>query len=182
MRVPHSKRYRFIDQVVHPVLTTCVAPIVILTVLNYNIVRASRQRLSTYNKMSSEIRMAKMMMIIVIVFILLNLPRMFLSIYEIFTIANILECYERHCPYHISKKRWLMDRMVRYMVMLNSSVNFSIYCFVGSSFRSTLRELITKKLSTSAAFHQGSPSRAEMSPCETSPTCMNSTKLRAISH
>ena len=168
-----------IYQVVHPVLTTCLAPIVILTVLNYKIVRASRQRLSTYNKMSSEIRMAKMMMIIVIVFILLNLPRMSLSIYEIFTIPNILECYERHCPYHISKKRWLMDSMVRYMVMLNSSINFIIYCFVGSSFRSTLRELFMKKLGTSKAYSPGLPSRARLS--STSPTSVHSTMLQTIS-
>ena len=132
-------------QVFHPVLTTCLAPIVILIVLNYKIVRVSRQRLSTYNKITAEIRMAKIMMIIVILFILLNLPKMSLSMFEIFTIPNILECYERQCPYHISKKRWLMDSLARYMVMLNSSINFIIYCFVGSSFRSTLIELLVKK-------------------------------------
>ena len=134
-----------IFQVFHPLSTNCIVPIAILSVLNFKVVMASRQRLSTYTKLSSEIRMAKVMMIIVIVFVILNIPKMSLSIYEISTIPNILECFERQCPYHISTKRWLLDSLVRYMVMLNSSINFIIYCFVGSSFRSTLMMLLLRK-------------------------------------
>ena len=134
-----------IYQVFHPLSTNCIAPIAVLSVLNFKIGMASRQRLSTYTKLSSEIRMAKVMMIIVIIFIILNIPKMSLSIYEISTIPNILECFERQCPYHISTKRWLLDGIVRYMVMLNSSINFIVYCFFGSSFRSTLMQLLFKK-------------------------------------
>ena len=133
-----------IYQVFHPLLTTCLLPITVLSVLNFRIVTASRQRLSTYNRMTSEVRLAKTMAIIVIVFIILNIPKMTLSIYEISTIPNILECFRRQCPYHISKKRWLFDSIVRYLVMLNSSINFIIYCFMGSNFRKTLMKIVLK--------------------------------------
>ena len=133
-----------IYQVFHPFATTCIIPIVVLSVLNYKIVMASKQRLSTSNKLFSEIKMAKTMMTIVIVFIILNIPKMSLSLYEVSTIPNIIECNERQCPYQISSKRWLLDSIIRYMVMLNSSINFIIYCFVGSNFRSTLVQLVQK--------------------------------------
>ena len=32
----------------------------------------------------------------------------------------------------------LLDSIIRYLVMLNSSINFIIYCFVGPNFRQTL--------------------------------------------
>ena len=78
-----------IFQVFHPFGSTCIIPIMVLSVLNYKIVMASRQRLSTSNKLFSEIKMAKTMMIIVIVFIILNIPKMSLSLYEVSTIPNI---------------------------------------------------------------------------------------------
>ena len=38
-----------------------------------------------------------------------------------------------------------MDSVIRYLVMLNSSVNFIIYCFVGSRFRNSLKEIFFPK-------------------------------------
>ena len=32
----------------------------------------------------------------------------------------------------------MADSIIRYLVMLNSSINFIIYCFVGTNFRQTL--------------------------------------------
>ena len=40
-----------------------------------------------------------------------------------------------------------MSNVFRYLVLLNSSINFIIYCFVGSKFRTTLRNHIFKVVS-----------------------------------
>ena len=78
------------------------------------------------------------MMTVVAVFILLSIPKVSLALYEVSTIPNILDCHQRKCRYHISPGRWVADSIIRYLVMLNSSINFIIYCFVGSNFRQTL--------------------------------------------
>ena len=132
-------------QIFHPVSTTVIIPILVLCILNYKIFMVSKQRCSKSKKLVNEFNLAKVMMSIVIVFFILNIPKMSLSLYEVSTIPNILECYERHCPYHISSKRWLLDSIIRYLVLLNSSINFIIYCFVGSNFRSTLVLFLQKK-------------------------------------
>ena len=73
---------------------------------------------------------------------------MMIALLEVSTIPNILDCYDRQCGYFITSKRWIADIIVRYLVMLNSSTNFLIYCCVGSNFRNTmlvsLRALLPK--------------------------------------
>ena len=132
-----------IYQVFHPLLTTCILPIIILSILNYKVFKISKQRLSSFTRMTFEVTMAKIMITIVLIFIILNIPRVFMSLYEVSTIPTLLECYDRQCPYHISSMRWLLDSIIRYLVMLNSSINFIIYCFMGSNFRKNLHKLVS---------------------------------------
>ena len=143
----HFIRAGIIYQIFHPLLTTCMIPIIFLCILNYNVIKISKQRLSSFTRMASEVNMAKIMITIVLLFIFLNLPRMFLALYEVSTIPNVLDCYERSCRYHISSKRWLLDCLIRYLVMINSSINFIVYCFMGSNFRRTLKQIILKTIS-----------------------------------
>ena len=44
-----------------------------------------------------------------------------------------------------------ISNVLRYLVLLNSSINFIIYCFVGSKFRITLRNHIFKVVSPDSA-------------------------------
>ena len=81
-------------------------------------------------------------MTIVIVFVVLNIPRVILGVFEVSTIPNILECRRRHCRYFVSHGRWVADSIIRFLLMLNSSLNFIIYCFHGSTFRRTLFSMI----------------------------------------
>ena len=82
--------------------------------------------------------MEKILLTLVIVFIVLSTPKMVLALVEVSTIPNILDCYEKNCGYYITSSRWIADIVVRYLVLLNSAVNFIIYCFVGTNFRNTL--------------------------------------------
>ena len=124
-------------QVFHPLLTTCIIPIIILIILNYKIYSGSR-RFLLVRPNTSDISLAHIMMTIVAVFIILSVPKMAMAIHEVSTIPSILDCFSRQCGYFLSSSRWIMDILVRYLVMLNSSTNFLIYCFVGSNFRQTL--------------------------------------------
>ena len=38
-------------------------------------------------------------------------------------------------------EQWLCDFLARYLVILNSSVNFIIYCLVGSEFRKAFSQV-----------------------------------------
>ena len=134
-----------ISQVFHPLVTTCVIPILMLSFLNLSILRGSRKKSQSRAMIRTDITMAKTMMTIVTVFIILNIPRMVLALYEVSTIPDIVQCYERNCYYYLSSRRWVMDILVRYLVMLNSSINFIIYCFVGSNFRNTLKQVFIRE-------------------------------------
>jgi hypothetical protein len=129
-------KYGIISQLFHPLSTTCLLPIYVLCSLNYRIFIGARRTISTST--NNDISMAKIMMTIVAVFILLSIPKVILALFEVSTIPNILECHKRKCRYHVSSERWVADSIIRYLVMLNSSINFIIYCFLGSKFRETM--------------------------------------------
>ena len=130
-----------IMQVFHPLITTCIIPIIILIILNYKIYTGSRRLLCSRSN-SRDISMARVMMTIVTVFVILSIPKTVLALYEVSTIPSILDCFSRQCGYFISSNRWIIDILVRYMVMLNSSTNFLIYCCVGTDFRHTFASSI----------------------------------------
>ena len=46
--------------------------------------------------------------------------------------------------YHLSSGQWVADYIIRYLMVLNSSVNFIIYCFYGSKFRQVLKNNFAK--------------------------------------
>ena len=125
-----------ISQVIHPLTTTCIIPITILLYLNHSIYTSARRMNVTPRR--RDISLENILVNIVAVFIILSLPKMMIALLEVSTIPSILDCYDRQCGYFITSKRWIADIIVRYLVMLNSSTNFLIYCFVGSNFRNTL--------------------------------------------
>ena len=152
-------RVGIISQVFHPLLSTCIIPVFILVFANLGILKSRRMSQSSQTRLSADITMAKTMMAIVTVFIILNIPKMVLALYEVSTIPDIIDCYERNCLYYLSSRRWVMDIVVRYLVMLNSSVNFIIYCFFGSRFRTSLKEIFfPKEASVSVTIIERQPS------------------------
>ena len=81
-------------------------------------------------------------MILVTVFLILNTPRLILGIVEVTQLSTVEQCYQQGLPYNISKQTYLLDFAARFLVILNSSVNFIIYILGGSEFRSKLCETL----------------------------------------
>ena len=82
-------------QMIHPLTTLCLIPIIVLGILNYNIVKGS-QRI-TVSRLKPELSLYKVMMMVVVVFILTSIPRTSLALYEVTTLPNIITCQENSC-------------------------------------------------------------------------------------
>ena len=91
------------------------------------------------SKSTKEFILAKTMMAIVLVFLILNIPRLILGIMEVVEIGTVEVCYELGLDYDVGKHIYIFDFMARFLVILNSSINFIVYCLVGSEFREQLR-------------------------------------------
>ena len=72
------------------------------------------------------------------VFLILNTPRIILGVIEVSQLQNVELCYETGQEYNLSKQDYICDIIARFLVILNSSVNFLIYCVVGTDFRTRL--------------------------------------------
>ena len=82
--------------------------------------------------------LAKIMMALVMVFLILNTPRIILGVYEVTQLKVVEKCFKNNLEYHMPKLTYILDFVARFFVILNSSINFLIYCMVGSEFRSNL--------------------------------------------
>ena len=56
-----------------------------------------------------------------------------------------MRCYEAGHFYFAPTTQWLVDFIARYLAILNSSINFFIYCLVGTQFRTTLFQMFGLK-------------------------------------
>ena len=92
----------------------------------------------TGSKRTKEFLLAKTMMVLVLVFLLLNTPRLVLCVVEVAQLRTVEKCYADGQDYYMSKQTYILDFLARFLVILNSSVNFVIYCLVGSEFRANL--------------------------------------------
>jgi len=77
---------------------------------------------------------------IVVIFVASNVPRIFLNFYEFFTIEKMKEdCYA------IPTWVMIMTSVSVTLMVLNSSINFFIYCLVNQDFRVELQSQIRDK-------------------------------------
>jgi hypothetical protein len=90
------------------------------------------------SKRTKEFLLAKTMMVLVLVFLVLNTPRLILGLIEVTDLNIVKKCYEHGKDVKVSKHTYILDFIARFLVILNSSVNFLIYCLTGSEFRSKL--------------------------------------------
>ena len=90
------------------------------------------------SKRTKDFLLAKTMMALVLVFLILNTPRIILGVIEVSQLRSVELCYETGQEYNVSKQSYILDFFARFLVIVNSSVNFLIYCVVGSEFRRKL--------------------------------------------
>ena len=106
--------------------------------------RESRKFFHPRSKRTREFQLARMMMVLVLIFLILNCPRLVLGLIEVTQLYSVELCYHHHLDYHIKKETYLLDFAARFLVILNSSINFIIYCLAGSQFRHNLLDMVKK--------------------------------------
>ena len=61
-------------------------------------------------------------------------------------IPSIVRCHKAGCHYFAPTNQFLVDFIARYLAIFNSSINFIIYCLVGSQFRNVLLQMLGLKI------------------------------------
>ena len=103
---------------------------------------ASRKFFHPTSKRTGEFQLARMMMVLVVVFLFFNCPRLVLGLIEVTQLSTVELCYQHGLDFHIHKITYLLDFTARFLVILNSSFNFIIYCMAGSQFRHKLMAIL----------------------------------------
>ena len=106
--------------------------------------RESRKFFHPQSPRTREFQLARMLMVLVLIFLILNCPRLVLGLIEVTQLYSVELCYHHHLDYHIKKETYLLDFAARFLVILNSSINFIIYCLAGSQFRHKLLHVVNK--------------------------------------
>ena len=75
-----------------------------------------------------------------------------LSCIQVTRLNTVEQCFEADEDYHVSKLTYILDFVARFLVVLNSSINFVIYCFVGSQFRIELSAMLRKTILARCSF------------------------------
>ena len=117
----------------------------------------SRHNIGSQRK--GEFQLAKTMMVMVIVFLFTNFTRIILGVQELLLYPTVNWCYNKDFDYHPSVYTYILDFIARFLVILNSSINFLIYCMVGSKFRTKLLEMLKVKQTSSERFQNSEVSR-----------------------
>ena len=79
--------------------------------------------------------MAYITFAIVALFFCLNMPRMILGSYEVSNTWLILRCVENKVKYLSTLEFYKWDSISRLLMVINSSINFLIYCMGSEQFK-----------------------------------------------
>ena len=91
---------------------------------------------------------ARILVAIVVVFIMCHCYRLALKVHEFLAPTNHVEesftyCYKQQ-KYHIPVALYILHNCHHLFLVINSSVNFIIYCFVAKEFREKMYRLLSK--------------------------------------
>ena len=90
-----------------------------------------------------EDHLAYVFLVIVIAFFICHLPRIILSIHEMWTVNITIKCAQRG---HWSFPIWalIMSQFSHFLLVINSSINCLIYCLLSSRFRKIVAQYAKK--------------------------------------
>lgn len=124
--------------------STALVPVILLLFLNTRIIidlfSKKVERFGSAKRQSKEINLCLILLCIVLVFFLCHSARIILDIIEFSHVEQVINCpriaaHQLWAPPYWAQVLYYVSHM---MMMLNSSVNFVIYCLVGHTFRREL--------------------------------------------
>ena len=129
---------------------TVIIPFIALLTINLRIIadlhKLKSKPFGSQRKLWKEVNMFMVLLSIVVIFICCSAPRTIIDIWEFYHLEAIVTCNEQTRADFIPD-RWIkcLTHVSHFTTILNSSINFLVYCLVGHNFRKQL--LLTLGLS-----------------------------------
>ena len=124
------------------IIFTVIIPLFALVTINLKIIaelsKLKFKPFGSQRKLWKEVNMFMVLLSIVIIFICCNTPRTIIDIWEFYHLENIVNCNESQSPFFPEKWIECLTHISHFTVILNSSINFLVYCVVGHNFRKQL--------------------------------------------
>ncbi|XP_059087453.1 FMRFamide receptor-like [Tigriopus californicus] len=121
--------------------STAIIPVTMLLFLNTRIIidlfSSKVQRFGSTKRQRREINLCFILLCIVFVFFICHACRIFLDVYEFSNVEKIIQCAPDR-PWLPEAWGQALPYVSHFMMILNSSVNFIVYCLVGHTFRREL--------------------------------------------
>ena len=127
-----------------------------------------------------EDNLAAIFMGFVFVFLICHMPRLFLNIHELIVMKGAMECqYHRQEPF--SMWSLILINVSHLLLVLNSSTNILVYCFMSSKFRkecSKFHHSCKKHSCCTMRKNTSSPYNMSSKRANTVPNCVNDSKQK----
>ena len=137
---------------------TVIIPFIALLTINLRIIadlhKLKSKPFGSQRKLWKEVNMFMVLLSIVIIFICCSTPRTIIDIWEFYHLEAIVTCKDLYMEgeslHLFLPERWIecLTHVSHFTTILNSSINFLVYCLVGHNFRKQL--LVSLGLRTSS--------------------------------
>ena len=125
------------------IIFTVIIPFIALVTINLKIIaelsKLKSKPFGSQRKLWKEVNMFMVLLSIVIIFICCNTPRTIIDIWEFYHLEDIVTCVNIGAkPFFPEKWIECLTHISHFTSILNSSINFLVYCVVGHNFRKQL--------------------------------------------
>ena len=90
---------------------------------------------SVHSRNLNEVNMTKIAILIVVTFVLLNMLRLILGFFDVAHMFTIMKCFKAKVKFMRNINQYVADEVARLLMVVNSSVNFLIYCCFSNNFQ-----------------------------------------------